>query len=193
MDNTYLPKKCIFDSSQRSLDVNMKRIIYMPVQDMDIPDRRYTKIVINQIIKVLKKGEHVHIQCIGGHGRTGTIIACLISTVNKTVTNPVKWVKDNYCKKAVESVIQYDFIANFTKTEIYHNSHESFILPKLNSVIKKESSLFPLTNNVVVQREKSIKSFEEYMKCRDYKNTYTCDWSYSNHFCTKTCEISNTK
>lgn len=50
----------------------------------------------------------VHIACTGGHGRTGTALAILLSMwgVIPTDADPVAWVRANYCGKAIETEAQ---------------------------------------------------------------------------------------
>jgi len=58
-------------------------------------------------------GEMVEIGCIGGHGRTGTILACLYmlgQEGSKTPKECFNFVKQNYCVHAIESDIQEWFI-----------------------------------------------------------------------------------
>jgi len=66
-----------------------------------------------KLIEYLKQclciGKKVHIGCIGGHGRTGTVLAALVShmTGEKHATD---YVRKHYCKKAVESKSQIAFL-----------------------------------------------------------------------------------
>ena len=64
----------------------------------------------------LKAGKKVHIGCIGGHGRTGLVLAALVMhmTGNK---NAIEYVRTNYCKKAVESTKQVDWLHQHFKID----------------------------------------------------------------------------
>jgi protein-tyrosine phosphatase len=70
--------------------------------------------------------------CQGGHGRTGTALAIICSLLNIIPENedPVKWVREKYCKKAVESNEQLNYIelitGRLTKEEAYK---EQFLQP----------------------------------------------------------------
>lgn len=57
----------------------------------------------------LKAGKDIHAGCIGGHGRTGTYLAALVAHVMKK-QDAIQWVRENYCKKAVESQAQVTFL-----------------------------------------------------------------------------------
>lgn len=54
-------------------------------------------------------GKKVHAGCIGGHGRTGTFLAALVAYMTGN-EDAITYVRENYCKKAVESTSQVDFL-----------------------------------------------------------------------------------
>jgi len=60
-----------------------------------------------------RAGEQVEIGCIGGHGRTGTALACLAILTGQPRETAVEWVRANYCPEAVESAEQRAFVATF--------------------------------------------------------------------------------
>lgn len=81
-----------------------------PIADRHAPeDPALFKELIEWLAERLAEGKHVHLGCIGGHGRTGTVIAALVKTINGT-KDAITWVRENYCKKAVETKEQIDFL-----------------------------------------------------------------------------------
>jgi len=60
-------------------------------------------------------GQRVEIGCMGGHGRTGTLLACLaqLADPNLSARGSVDWVRANYCFKAVEDPSQRYFLEWF--------------------------------------------------------------------------------
>lgn len=72
----------------------------------------------------------VHIGCIGGHGRTGTVLAALVTHMTGNVDS-ISYVRKHYCEKAVESASQVRFLnTHFGITEVaghkeYSGSHGS--------------------------------------------------------------------
>jgi Protein-tyrosine phosphatase len=52
----------------------------------------------------------VFIHCMGGHGRTGTALAIMLSLSGALKKDPVQWLRKNYCEKAVETKSQIDYI-----------------------------------------------------------------------------------
>jgi hypothetical protein len=58
--------------------------------------------------KQLEAGLKVHAGCIGGHGRTGTFLAALVSEFGEK--DAIAYVRQHYCKKAVESSVQAKFL-----------------------------------------------------------------------------------
>lgn len=78
-----------------------------------------------------KEGLWVEVGCIGGHGRTGTALACMAVLAGVKPKNAVKWVKKNYCSHAVESSVQEWYVEFFgcfinggTITEPDYNSYD---------------------------------------------------------------------
>jgi hypothetical protein len=207
LDYQYLPSNYIFDSSQKTHLNGKLRIVFAPFQDMGIPKKENLKIVINKIIPVLKKGGRVHVQCIGGHGRTGTVLACLIHKINKE-TNPVNWVKHNYCEKAVESYAQVVFISEFTKTPLYtKNDIKENHISKKSSKSDIDYRAFPFKDElkstsilhsasslpkqyIAHNSEKTFKLRDDYFKC-SVCHEIECDWSYITSTCTEACKTTN--
>jgi len=63
-----------------------KRYISFPIKDRYIPINlhEYTKFIIQLCNEInhLKDGEKVYIHCKGGHGRSGIVVACILSYMN---------------------------------------------------------------------------------------------------------------
>ena len=60
------------------------------------------------------------IACLGGHGRTGVCLSMLayLMDVPGAKENPIEFIRKNYCKKAVESVKQFDYIKTLLNLDI---------------------------------------------------------------------------
>jgi hypothetical protein len=54
-------------------------------------------------------GKKIHVGCVGGHGRTGMVLAALVRELSGIV-DAITYVRDNYCTKAVESEEQVRFL-----------------------------------------------------------------------------------
>ena len=84
--------------------------VHFIIKDMGVPDS-ITEFVhlIEWISMQLIANHKVHIGCIGGHGRTGLVMAALVMhmTGNK---DAITYVRSNYCKKAVESDAQIQYL-----------------------------------------------------------------------------------
>ena len=70
--------------------------------------------LIDTIIYELEKGKTVELGCGGGHGRTGTILACLlIEAEGLDPKDAINEVKARYCSEAVETLSQVTSIYAF--------------------------------------------------------------------------------
>jgi protein-tyrosine phosphatase len=57
-------------------------------------------------------GERVEVGCLGGHGRTGTALACLAILDGCRPGEAISWVRAHYCTDAVETVQQEAFVVS---------------------------------------------------------------------------------
>lgn len=96
--------------------LTFKRCVYYPIKNMGIPNNpEKFKILINTIVHYLMGGKKVHVGCIGGHGRTGMVLAAVAATASDMglevpEKDAIGWVRANYCKKAVETKAQEGFL-----------------------------------------------------------------------------------
>ena len=49
-----------------------------------------------------RAGQTVEVACIGGHGRTGTVLACMAILAGVPPDAAVAWVRRAYCSRAVQ-------------------------------------------------------------------------------------------
>ena len=61
----------------------------------------------------LRRGDRVELGCLGGHGRTGTALACLAIVAGAPPETAVDWVRAHFCDKAVETDDQQAFVTTF--------------------------------------------------------------------------------
>ncbi len=84
--------------------------IYYPIQDMTAPsDPASFKKLVDFICEQLKAGLKVHVGCIGGHGRTGTLLAAVVAVLMGE-KDAIQYVRKHYCSKAVETGSQVKFL-----------------------------------------------------------------------------------
>lgn len=88
------------------------------IQDRGVPTSiEDTKNLLVYLATNLINGKKIHIGCIGGHGRTGTILAALVTYMTGNVDS-IEYVRANYCAKAVESQLQIEWLhSNFGITK----------------------------------------------------------------------------
>ena len=83
------------------------------IHDMDAPRNvpRFKKLV-DYLCNQLQLGRTVHVGCIGGHGRTGIVLAAVVQQMTGNA-DAISWVRAHYCKKAVESYTQVEFLNKY--------------------------------------------------------------------------------
>ena len=83
--------------------------------DFGVPDD--AAVVVAALASLLDRaraGQRVEIGCYGGHGRTGTALACLAILCGEAPDGSVSWVRAGYCERAVETDAQEAFARSFT-------------------------------------------------------------------------------
>ncbi|QIG66805.1 tyrosine phosphatase domain-containing protein [Rhizobium phage RHph_TM16] len=91
-------------------NVHNPHVIHHKISDMQAPSNATEfKKLVKWTADKLTAGETIHCGCIGGHGRTGTFI-CAVVKEALGIEDAINWVRENYCKKAVESNVQVDFL-----------------------------------------------------------------------------------
>ncbi len=85
--------------------------------DFGVPaDSQAVTTGLTDLLERARSGQRTEIGCLGGHGRTGTALACLAVLAGHPVTGAVAWVRSAYCPRAVETPAQEAFIAALFST-----------------------------------------------------------------------------
>ncbi len=82
--------------------------------DFGVPeDPRPVAAALGQMLGRGRGGDRVELGCSGGHGRTGTALACLAIMCGHPAGDAVAWVRASYCADAIETAQQEAFVAGF--------------------------------------------------------------------------------
>jgi hypothetical protein len=77
------------------------------------PDMAGLHTCLVDLLARARAGEQVELGCLGGHGRTGTALACLAVLTGTPPGDAVDWVRAHYCPRAVETDAQRGFVEAF--------------------------------------------------------------------------------
>lgn len=77
------------------------------------PDPDGLATALRGVLRRARAGQRVEVGCAGGHGRTGTALACLAVLCGHPPAGAVAWVRAAYCARAVETPGQEAFVAAF--------------------------------------------------------------------------------
>ncbi|MGQ0680392.1 MAG: protein-tyrosine phosphatase family protein [Actinomycetota bacterium] len=89
-------------------------LIIFPWRDWSVPeDPALLRKVLLWLLDEIQKGKMVEIGCIGGHGRTGTALACLLVLQGVPGKKAIRRVRRDYCELAIESQRQLELIKSF--------------------------------------------------------------------------------
>lgn len=81
--------------------------------DFGVPDADTLHAALRKVLARALRGDAVEIGCLGGHGRTGTALACLAVMTGTPQEHAVDWVRAHYCADAVETSEQQSFVEMF--------------------------------------------------------------------------------
>jgi hypothetical protein len=88
---------------------------HVPWPDFGVPsDAGQLLTVLAAALDRALAGERVEIGCIGGHGRTGTALACLAVLAGLPAREAAGWVREHYCTAAIETAEQEEFVRSLT-------------------------------------------------------------------------------
>ncbi len=99
------------------------------ITDMAVPKNvsEYRKMV-EWLCNRLQDGKKVHVGCIGGHGRTGTTLSAVVAEMTGD-PKAISYVRKHYCKKAVESEEQAEFLHINFGCDMVAGAKKSFAPP----------------------------------------------------------------
>jgi protein-tyrosine phosphatase len=79
--------------------------------DFGVPDDRDALVArLRDLHDRARRSERVELGCLGGHGRTGTALACLAVLSGCSPADAIAWVRGHYCDKAIETDAQAAFV-----------------------------------------------------------------------------------
>ena len=123
LTHIYALTSCLYS---RLYHEGFKGVVYgvaFPDQDV-LPDKAHRQ-VIESIVTTARKGLKIGFYCMGGHGRTGAILGSLIALVEKP-EDPIKVVRERYCKQAIESKKQAERVFAMVGKPLPSSYEESF-------------------------------------------------------------------
>jgi protein-tyrosine phosphatase len=84
--------------------------------DFGVPaDGPHAAAQIREAFSRAKNGQGVEVGCMGGLGRTGTVLGCMAVLVGVSSRDAVTWVRQNYRPRAIETTAQENWIGWFAQ------------------------------------------------------------------------------
>ena len=113
LDHSWLSKLGMVGHRILSAGKHPATIMFWP--DMGVPDRQHFALALDWVNLYLSEGKAVEVACVGGHGRTGTLIACALREYGASLIDAVSTVRDLVCQQCVETVPQRDLIQSWER------------------------------------------------------------------------------
>ena len=125
------------------------RVINLDVVDQQAPKlpAKFWLDLLDGLVRIAKgepsKTLEVLVRCMGGHGRTGCVVAVLAWLCGATgEEEPVAWLRKAYCKEAVESNAQFNYIELMTGQKSLETAHP-FVYTTPKAVVTTELPALP--------------------------------------------------
>jgi len=97
--------------------------IYIDWPDFGTPaDKVPIKALVQWMVEQLAAGKTLETGCMGGHGRTGTLLALLLCAQGVTPPEAIERVRDKHCKKGIENEKQAKYVGAFYKA--FHGNEQ---------------------------------------------------------------------
>ena len=77
-------------------------VMYIPIIDFGVLPADVAVTFAVKIIDHLNAGRKVGMFCVGGHGRTGYMASLVLGLLKRDI-DPIKYIRDKYCSKAIEA------------------------------------------------------------------------------------------
>ena len=82
--------------------------------DFGVPeDAARVVVALRSLLDRARAQDRVEVGCLGGHGRTGTALACLAILCGHPPDEAIAWTRANYCADAIETGEQGVFVVSF--------------------------------------------------------------------------------
>lgn len=91
--------------------------VWLPIKDFQVPaNAGDVEEALVRAYRAALAGKTVYVGCMGGYGRTGLFLALLAKVAG--IQNPVKWVRDTYNHRAVETKDQMRYVDEFDVSSV---------------------------------------------------------------------------
>src|SRR5688572_27935699 len=98
---------------QRYEDLSLD-VMHSPIPDYGLPEAEQMKAILTWIHKKIKAKENVLIHCVGGLGRSGTVMAVYAKAyLGKSGEEAIQYVRSVRGEAAIETESQQDFVKNW--------------------------------------------------------------------------------
>jgi protein-tyrosine phosphatase len=95
-----------------TLEKNNLEVFHSPIEDYSTPSIEQTDIILDYIKYCIENKKNVLIHCMGGYGRSGTIMGCFASKyLNET--DPIQYVRNTRGEDAIETEAQEEFVLSY--------------------------------------------------------------------------------
>jgi protein-tyrosine phosphatase len=87
-------------------------VYHSPIVDFGLPSQGQMDSIMNYVQNCLDSNKNVLVHCMGGYGRSGTVMGCYAQKYLK-IDDPLQYVRDVRGDEAIETSEQENFVLNY--------------------------------------------------------------------------------
>jgi hypothetical protein len=92
------------------------KAMFVDWHDFDTLPKEHLDLVVEVIVSKIRHGKWVDIACNHGHGRTGTLLACIFARMEHIgAKEAIEAVHQRYCSHAIENHFQHDSVYQYVE------------------------------------------------------------------------------
>ncbi|MFZ6053090.1 protein-tyrosine phosphatase family protein [Halocola ammonii] len=88
-------------------------VYHSPIVDYGLPEQSQMDSILNYVQSQLDSGENVLVHCMGGYGRSGTVMGSYANAI-LGVDDPIEYVRETRGQDAIETKEQEEFVRSYT-------------------------------------------------------------------------------
>ena len=143
-----------------AVEINHPHDLSVPTRDYSVPKLDDLEDALKEVFRFIRLGNDIYVGCMGGVGRTGLFMGCLLKCIDVyegkvvDVNDIVGRVRKMYNSHAVETNEQKEFIGKFDVSYVVSRMNELFDPPVAVTEVKEVEKVVveKIVEKVVVER-----------------------------------------
>lgn len=102
----------VFDLIKKYREIGLG-VVHLPIMDQKTCSLDEMEGLVEMMMTELNQGHRFLVHCVGGVGRSGMVVACLLKRMGDDTESAIKKVRDSRSPRAIETTIQEELVEKF--------------------------------------------------------------------------------